>query len=216
MIVLVNNHVLIPHAADWATPPTTARAWETQISEALPGSEIRQALRAQCRRTLSFMFTATTIQERARFDARWDAAAKSGLAAVPFFGRSCTLSADADETDDEIAVAPGGWGWAVGDYIVLMNGDQMVDCHAIASVDGDTLTLETALNYDWPADFIVRPVFFGKPKSEKFPVLTSWHESVAINVSQLVSERSAQLGSVTPPAGSGIGTMIVGSTFQPA
>ena len=216
MITLVNNHVLIPHAADWASSPSMDSEWQTQFSEALPGSEIRQALRAQCRRTLSFMFTATTIQERARFDARWDAAAKSGLAAVPFFGRSCTLSDAASETDESITVAPGGWDWAVGDYIVLMNGDQMVDCHAIASVAGDTLTLETALNHDWPADFIVRPVFFGKFSAEKSPVLTSWHESVSISVSQLVSERSAQLGSVTPPAGSGIGTMIIGSTFQPA
>lgn len=214
MITLVNNHVLLPHAADWSEEPETKRVWQTETSEALPGSETRQALRAVARRGLSFSFTAHSQEERSRFDARWDAAQVSGLACAPFFGRGSTLAADAAAGDSAVTVElPGAWAWQAGDYVALVNSDTMFDAVKVTGVAAGVLTLETPLDNDWPEGWTAWPLIFGMLTSDKATVLTSWHESLRLTINQLVAERSIQLGAVVPPAGTGIGVWNVNSTF---
>lgn len=213
MISLIANHVFFP-VAEWSNQPTTERVWETEVSEVLPGTEYRQAMRAAARRKLTFSFTAQSLEERSRFDARWDAAAKSGLACAPFFGRSCVLSADADAGDSELTIElPGAWAWQPGDYIALVQSDTVFDIIQVSDVDGGVLTLADELQYPWPAGTLVRPVIFGKFSTDKAQVITSWHESSSITIAQRVAERSVQLGAVIPPVGNGIGVWNVGSTF---
>lgn len=212
MITLINNHVLFPHLADWASPPDSQRTWQTEVSEALPGSETRQALRAGARRTLSYSFTARTIQERARFDARWDAALKNGKACCPFFGRGAQLASNAAAVDDSLTVLPGAWNWQAGDYVALINSETMFDVIQISSVVGAVLDLSSFLTYAWPAGWTVYPLLFGKLTSDKATALTSWHETMRLTLTQLVAERTVQLGTLTAP-GSGIGAWKIGTTF---
>lgn len=214
MIATVNNHVLFPHLADWSKQPDVSRSWQTEISDGLPGSELRQAMRAASRRSLAFMFTAHSLEERTRFDARWDAASKSGMACTPFFGRSCLLDAAADAEDVSIEVQPGAWTWAIGDYVCLILNDEVFDVAKVTNVAGSVLTLETALDFDWPEGARVWPLFFGKLQAETATPFTSWHQSVPVRILQLVSERTAQLGELEPVVGSGIGFMEVGDDLE--
>lgn len=216
MITTVNNHVLFPHLADWSTQPDTSRQWQTEISDGLPGSELRQAMRAASRRSLAFTFTAHSLEERTRFDARWDAALKIGLACSPFFGRSCVLDAAADAEDLSIEVSPGAWTWAVGDYVCLILNDETFDVAKITNVAGTVLTLETALDFAWLEGARVWPLIFGKLQAETSAPFTSWHQSLSLRITQLVSERTAQLGELEPVVGTGIDFMEVGNDFEVA
>jgi hypothetical protein len=211
MITLVNGHVLIPHAADWSVAPTAKRTWRSEVTESLLGGEVRQALRAVPRRTLTFSITATSLGERSRLDARIDAATKSGLACVPFWGRGCPLAAAAQGNSLELAET--AWNWTAGDYGILLLSDLRFDVVQVDAVHQASLTLKAALGAQWHEGQLLHPLLFGKLSTEDAEQLTAWYETVSVTVTQIVGERSVTLG-VIPAARPGIGQMTIGSTFK--
>src|SRR5436190_1502696 len=95
MVTLVNDHVLFPNPADWASPPDWSRQWHNEIGTAVSGAESRHALRVQPRITLGFTITPRDVVEQGEFDDRIRAALKAGLACAPYHGRGSWLTAPA-------------------------------------------------------------------------------------------------------------------------
>jgi hypothetical protein len=212
MITLINNHVLFSHPANWDSPPTSQRVWQTEIVAALSGAEQRQALRAVARRSLTFTVTARTLPERVRLEARVEAATKSGLACAPLHGRACVLAQDA--AGNSLALKPGGaWNWQPGDYAFLMDDDQTFDALPVAAVNGLTLDfgLKT-LDFHWPQGQLVWPLIFGKFSADKTDALDGFLAEQKLTIAELIGARSVALG-IIPAQPTGIGTDIIGSTF---
>jgi hypothetical protein len=212
-MITIQDHVLFPHLANWDVPPETSRRWETNISTALPGGEQRQGMRVLPRRRLTFSLLARTADERARMDARIDAAKKSALACAPYFGRGTELGeALAVGADTLTLQAPLGWTWQAGDQAILIVNDTRFDCLQISAVAGDVLHLESLPENDWPLGAMVWPLFFGKFSIDDLTELSSWHQVAPITLTQTEAERNASVGVVAGPE-AGIGGWKIGTTL---
>ncbi|HEY4416853.1 MAG TPA: hypothetical protein VGO57_14270 [Verrucomicrobiae bacterium] len=212
-MITIAGHTLFPHTADWSTSPTWKRKWQTGITQALSGVEQRSALRNLPLHTLQVSMLMSSLDERARFDARLDQALKSGLAAVPLFGYGTEISSAAAEGANtlELDDAVNPWPFAVYDFVILLGADDTVfDCWQVTNVAGNTLTLAGNLANTWLAGVMVRPVLFGNLTMQPAAQITDWHSQTAITIAQRVAERNAQLGNLIPDAGVGVGHDTVG------
>ena len=208
----INGHVLLPHNG-WATgaPVKWSRRWQSGVAAGITGIEQRSALRALPRHKLSCDLIATSLQERVRLDARVDAAAKSGLACLPFFGRAGVLLAAANAADLAVTlVSVSSWPWAAGDYAILMGDDVTFDVVQLTGVAGTTLNIQP-LTLNWAAGKKVWPLLFGRFSCNRQQALTNWHGGWPITIEQLVAERTAQLGN-TPAPVPGVGDQVVEQT----
>lgn len=210
-VELINNHVLIPHDADWAQPPEWSRAWQTGLVTAVTGQGSRQALRAVARHALTWLITPCSLNEQVRLDDRVRAAVKLGLACAPFHGRGGAL-VDAF-TGDTFQCRP-GWDWTVGDYVFVRNSDGYeISRVASANLELGTWTVEledvltgTYRDFAWP-------LIFGKFTCAEMEAASPRVGPLRVTISELTNARSAQLGSVAPPSGAGIGVMVVADDF---
>lgn len=208
---LVNGHILIPHRANWATLPEWQRVWLTEITPGITGPESRSAPRAHPLVSLSWLVTPRDLQEQARLDDRLRAAQKAGLACAPCWGRGVPLAADA--LNDQVELEPNPWAWRAGDYLFFADADWNYEVGQIEAVTGATLTLVAPLSRLYPAGRLVWPVLFGKLAAEELAALTAGRGEVKLTLQELVSPASLPIGAL-PPAGEGIGTMIVGTDFE--
>ena len=210
-VTLVNGCVLFAHPYVWQTSPAHKRIWQTEIGEALPGGETRQALRAVSRRQLTVLITTCSLAERVRLESRVDAAKKSGFGCAPLHGRCCFLSAGANAGANSITQDGAAWNWQAGDYVILLANDQIYDVAAVVNVAGGVLTLATNLNYNWPAQALCWPVIFGKFTADKEAAINGALGEQKITIAELTSGRSVQIG-VTPAQPPGVGQQVIGST----
>jgi hypothetical protein len=211
----VEDHILFPHRPNWDTPPQTTREWETNISTALPGGEARQGMRVLPRRSLTVSFLPRTLEERARFALRIDAAKKSALACLPYFGRGTALAQELVAGANLLTWNdPVGWPWLAGDYAVLLGADDTrFDVVQVSALDvGNILHLDILPENTWPIGTMFWPLFFGKFSIDDLDLLSSHHEVPAITVTQTEAERNASVGNVAAPS-NGIGGWKIGSTF---
>ena len=210
----INGHTLFPHNG-WAAggPLGYKRRWQTGVATGITGAEQRAALRAAPRHELTCSYVAATLQERSRLDARIDQAKKSGLGCLPFFGRACSLAADAAAGANSITIAANpAWTWAIGDYVIFVQDDLTFDCLPVTNVAGAVLTLAGNLGYAWPAaSSNVWPLLFGAFSAKAQEAISDWYGKIEVTISQLIAERNAQLG-VTPAVPPGVGQQAVGST----
>ncbi|MDE2106249.1 MAG: hypothetical protein KGL39_54015 [Patescibacteria group bacterium] len=210
-VTIINGCVFFPHANAWQAAVSGRRAWQTEVADSLPGAESRQALRAVARRQHTVTIGALSPQERVRFEARVDAALKSGYGALPLFGRCSFLSAAAASGAGAITVTTDSWHWQAGDYAALLFDDETFDVQAVTNVAGGVLTLAGPLGFAWANGAIVRPVIFGMFTAQKEmpsnPATAAWTVSVA----ELTSSRAAQIGA-TPASVPGVGQQVIGST----
>lgn len=210
-------YTLLPHNG-WSTggPIKWSRKWHTGISTGTLGGETRSALRAVPLHRLNCDLVAATLPERSRLDARIDQATKSGLAAIPFYGRAMLLSANAAAGTNSLTLsAAPQWTWAAGDYVVLIQDDTIYDAIKVNSTSGGGLTLQLNSNLanSWTGGAVnVWPALFGKFTPGKYAAASGHVGRWQITVEQLAGERNAQLGVVTPPAGTGIGVDVVGTS----
>jgi hypothetical protein len=211
-VTTINGCILFPHMADWSTPPTHKRTREVDIATGILGAETRQSPRPIARRQISFLITPACLPERARLEARWDAAAKCGFGCAPLHGRYCQLAANANAGANTITIAAcGAWNWQAGDYVILLADDQTFDIAAVVNVAGNVLTLATNLNFNWPAQSLCWPVIFGAFTVDKETALDGWHGTLKITIAELTSARAIQIG-VTPAAVPGIGQVQITGT----
>lgn len=219
MVVLVNNHVLFPNAANWKHRPEWSRQWENEIGTAVTGAETRNALRTQPRITLAFTITPRSVVEQTEFDDRIRAASKSGFACAPYHGRGAILNDDAWATDVSITVKAGRT-WTVGDYLFLRAADESYEVRLLTAVNlaAGIWTLEFAdeLTGDHRAGSFAWPLIFGEFKPAEMAARSPRTGPARITIRELISPATAALGAVVPPVGTGIGYMKIGSTFEVA
>jgi hypothetical protein len=214
-VELVNGHVLIPNAADWTQKPKWSRAWQNVVTGAVTGKESRNALRSNPRVTLSFFITPVGIVATQILDDRIRAAAKSGKACAPYHGRGCII----DETvlaGVSVVTVNNAWPWQAGDYFFSGNenaSDAKLVTDADLVDDVWTLTLDDTLDFDHVAGAFAWPLLFGEFIADDLSALTPRIGATAVKITELVSGRTAQVGAVTPDAGDGIGSMVIGDTF---
>jgi hypothetical protein len=214
-VTLINDFVLLSHAADWRQLPECKRIWESSTIEGLTGAEVRQAMRDVARRQLTYAITAASLPERVRLEARLDAAKLSGLACAPLWGRGCVLADPANAGDNSITLASTGWTWQTGDYVILLAGDLTFDVQevGVVAMGGLGLALGGVLTYNWPAGTSCWPLLFGTLTADKAGALTGRESAYAkITIAELTSARAEQLG-ITPTRPLGVGQAAVGSTL---
>ena len=214
-VELVNDHVLLPDTADWSTPPKWSRRWHNEIADGVTGAEARAALRAQPRISLSYQLTPASVAAAQMLDDRLRAALKSGLACCPFFGRGGEITSNAGIGDEVVSVQD-AFTWAAGDYFFVgdeINGEAIMVTAAVLTDGVWELTLDAAFTSAHLAGALGWPLLFGQPVVSELQALTTRLATVPITLTELVSARSAQLGTVTAPGGAGIGVMAIGSTF---
>lgn len=214
-VELVNGHVLLPNPADWSTPPKWSRRWENEIADGVTGAESRAALRAVPRQALSYQITPVGVVAVQMLDDRLRAALKTGLACGPLHGRGGEIMASVVATDTEITVRD-TFAWQAGDYF-FAGDEEGHDALLVTEADlADgvwTLTLDEPFTRGRLAGALAWPLLFGKFAVAEMEALTQRLGPVEITLTERTSARSAQLGTVTPPGGAGIGVMAIGSTF---
>ncbi len=189
-VTLVNGHVLIPNPPNWTERPEWTRAWQSEIAEALTGSEDRGAMRQVPRVSLTFLVDPLSVVEQQRLDARLIEAMKSGKAVVPNWGHGSALTAPAN---GGTATVEAGWPWAVNDYVFFLDaGDPhapVFNVRQVTGVNGNTLTLDAPLAQTFN-DF-AWPLLFGKPKPDRLDAITSWHGSRKLTISEMAGSTIA-------------------------
>lgn len=208
------QYTLLPHNG-WASGGGVkwSRRWETGVATGVKGGEARSALRQLALHKLSCDFVPESLAERARMEARIDQATRSGLGCMAFFGRGAMLSAGAAAGTNMVSVAAANiWTWAAGDWALIWQDDTVYDAVQVQSVGGAGLVLTLAANLinSWGAGASCWPLLFGKFSPGKMSGMSGHLARWNVTVEQLVSERSAQVGVVTAPGGTGIGVDQVG------
>lgn len=213
-VTIINNHVLLPHRANWTTDPEWTRTWQTDVATAVTGPEARSALRAHARIGLQYKISPKDLEERAQLEARVIAALKSGFCAIPYFGRASNLALDV--TANLVTLTELTWPWAVDDWLLLMDEHREWDCRQIIAIDGLELTLDDNVARTYADGLPFWPLLYGKIGEESMQAITSHHGDIPINFSEHVSPASTQVGDYTPPVGGdeAIPDMEIGTTFE--
>lgn len=211
MIELVDGHVLFHWPANWAVSPRRSRKRQGGLAVALTGAEARVAMRDVARERFEWRVTLRNVNEQAEFESAVYAAAKSGLACAPRWGRGFLLTSDASGTSIELQSGRGAK-WKTGDWVFLQAHDDLYDAREVTGVVDDTLTV-SALSREYPAGSYCWRLVFGKFESDPARLLGEDAEHAALSISEMVSRDSATIGNVAGP-GTGIGAMIVESDFQ--
>lgn len=230
ILQVINGCTLISHLPNWEANPVHGRVWETNIAGTIKGAESRASMRAVPRRSVAFVVTAQTLEERVRLEARLDNALQTGFACAPLHGRGSTLmnATAAGSKANIILNLGGGWNWQAGDYAMLAYDDLNYDVAPVINVgltadattwtadsglpiDQPALSLASPLNFNWLAGAIVRPVIFGKVTVAKQTPLNGALAQVKITIQEVVSGRSEQVGQL-PAQRPGIGQQQIGHT----
>lgn len=141
-----------------------SRGWDTRVESALTGSEARVGLRLKPRQKIRFRVVPFDLVERLALVARLRAAAKTGLALVPHWGRGAALTQPGSGTS--LTVEPDTLSTQKGDVVLVHGGDidgfEDFDVATVASQRNRTLTLSSPLSRSYPAGARVYPTLHGK------------------------------------------------------
>jgi hypothetical protein len=204
-------HVLIPHRCNWREEPDWQREWENEVADGVIGNQRRRGMRVQPRVRLAWTISPRDLQEHSLLNERIRAARKSGLACAPFWGRASVLSANL--TGQTLLMEATTWGWAVNDFVFLMDADGNFEVRQIEQViSTQELRLLKAVGRTYAAGLQVWPLVFGKLIAEDMPAETSHRGNIRCAIQELVSPATSGVGAFNI-TGRGIGVMRIGSTF---
>jgi len=179
-VQLVNGYVLLPNAPDWGDRLRMRREWRTSIAEGVTGAEDRSSFRHLPLRGIEYGVLPLNLQEERRLIERLLVAKRSGLAAVPFWGRGIPLAATATGTTVTLADED-AWEWSADDYVFFSDQDHdTCEVRQVQAVSGATLTLKTPLAGSYRG--FCWPILFGHFRCEDMGILTSHHGSLRIAV----------------------------------
>jgi hypothetical protein len=169
---LIDGHVLIPHEAEWSEPPSIQKRNRGDVSASLLGLEDRKSFGEGPWIELRYIIQPFDHVERARLADRLRAARKLGAAAVPYWSKGVKYSGVAGAN---LTVAIAGHGFTAGQFVFVQHPDparyDTWDAREILSVAGAVLTLASAPTNSYPTSAWVRPLLFGKPTPDTFPML---------------------------------------------
>lgn len=178
----VNGHTIIPHLADWSTPPSRERQRASLIRRAAAGAADAAANRDTAFESWSWSVFPFDLEERAILEARILAASAECKACCPKFGMGWPL---ASSTSGELLIARSftleeAWPFpAVGDYIVMIDekwstpgGARWEAGQITGSSDPGTYTVAWAsrfgaIDYEFRAGSFVWPLLFGRFQAER-------------------------------------------------
>ena len=179
-VELVNGYVLLPNPPDWGDRLRLRREWRTTIAEGVTGAEDRASFRHLPLRGIEYGILPLSLQEERKLIDRILAAKRSGLAAVPFWGRGVPLAVTA--TGSTVVLADEeAWEWSPDDHVFFSDQDRdTCEVGQVQGVSGATLTLKAPLagtyrGFCWP-------LLFGLFRCESLRILTSHHGSLRIAV----------------------------------
>lgn len=215
-LTVVNDHVLFPHRANWATDPEWTRTWQSKITTGLKGPESRSAMRATPRVSLKWEPSIRNLQEQNQLDDRIRAALKSGKACCPFWGRASLLQLACTSTTATLQSTP--WPWAIGDSIFFLDqATREWNVRSLTNVSGSVLTLNTAVSRTWLANTPVWPLLFGKLDEATMAAETNHFSRCPIAIVETSPAGAGEtVGEYTPPDPDpdlGIGDMEIGDSF---
>lgn len=173
---------LIPHPPNWIHPVDYQCRWENSIAEALTAAEERAAWRQRPLRQLRYTVSPVDLAERILLEERLLAALKSGLATVPYWGRSSTLASDATSASLLVTIETSAWPWQTGDWIFFMDDQRRWDLVQLANVSGATLTLASALSRTYPKGSAVWPTLSGRLSVGDQTVLTNHQGEIELGL----------------------------------
>lgn len=166
-VVQVAGHVLIPHQADWMRPPQLRRTWGSHAIASLAGDEDRCSVRPEPWIHLTYDVLPYDHVERARFDYRVKAALKSGMAAVPWWGRGVGLAATAAAGATSVTLARSDHALEAGTYALIQSTTAAEydtwDLVVLNTVSGVAVGLGSGLDYEHTVRSKVWPLLFGRP-----------------------------------------------------
>jgi hypothetical protein len=174
---LINNCVFLDSVPNWASAPSSARSWKTNVAGVVTGAEQRQGLRAAAFRSQSCRITASTQPRRVLIEEQITAALASGRACMLRIGyRSLVLSATTTRVDIADTVL-----MAVGDWLVIRSG-VILTAREIATVATPSAGVRrygfTALAVAPSANDLVWPMLFGTLALKKVdtidPIRAHW------------------------------------------
>jgi hypothetical protein len=179
-VQLVNGYVLFPNPPDWGDRLRMRREWRTSIADGVTGAEDRASFRHLPLRGIEYGVLPLNLQEERRLIDRLLVAKRSGLAAVPFWGRGIGLASVATGTT-VILADEDAWEWSPDDYVFFSDQDpDACEVGQVQAVSGATLTLKSALAGSYRG--FCWPLLFGHFRCEEIGILTSHHGSLRIAV----------------------------------
>jgi hypothetical protein len=156
------------------------REWRTTVAEGVTGAEDRSSFRHLPLRGIEYGVLPLSLEEDRKLIARVLAAKRSGLAAVPFWGRGLALASAATGTTVVLADEE-AWEGSPDDYVFFSDQDpDSCEVGQVQTVSGATLTLKSALAGSYRG--FCWPLIFGLFRCESLSVLTSHYGSLRIAV----------------------------------
>lgn len=166
----VDDHILLPHQADWTRTPTVERLWRGEVVKGLTGDEDRSSVRRNPWKVLKYQLAPWNHVERARFDDRMRAALRIGKACAPHWGRGTKLAAAVSAAGTSLTLERTTHGLSAGNFVFIQTcvpaDYDSWDVALLDAVSGVTLTLAGGLTNGYPAGTFVWPLLFGRPTAE--------------------------------------------------
>lgn len=174
-ITTIDDHVILPHQADWNAKPELRRLWRAAVESSLGGNEDRLSVRSVAWMRFSYSVFPVNQVERARLEERLREGIKAGKIAVPLWGRGVPLSAAVSAGATSVTLTRSNHNFEAGKHVLIQPSVPMLfdewDAAVIDSVDGATLNLTEALDNGYAKGTYVWPLLFGKPTPEEFSLL---------------------------------------------
>jgi len=139
-------------APNWTDPVRERWQWRTDLQQAKSGAESRRPVYQNPRRALEWRITTRDIVMLDRMLSGW----QSQPWAVPRWLDETKLQADVSAGDTTLSLDTSVGEWRAGEQVVLLRGRD-AEAPVVDSVGVDSLTLDTALEQDWPAGTAVYP-----------------------------------------------------------
>lgn len=176
-ITTIDGHVLLPHQADWMTPPDMTRMWRSAAEQSMGGTEDRVSVRSTAWVRLSYDVLPFDHVERARFETRFREGIKAGKVAVPFWGKGVPLSEDATVASRQLNLTRTDHGIAAGKRVLVQSRQPAqydeFDLCLVQSVSGARLNIASGLAYGYPEGTRVWQLLYGRPIPQNYEVRNS-------------------------------------------
>lgn len=156
VLVVVGDRIAVwPFAPSWRSPVLEWLEWLIDVLPAYDGTEQRILLRANPRRGFDFELIAAGT-DRQQLDALlWEWQARQFV--LPVFTDPGQLSASASVDDISLSVTTADLAYRIGGYAVLHAGNLKTEAVQISDVAANSITLQSGLRADWPANTRIYP-----------------------------------------------------------
>ncbi|MFK2904578.1 hypothetical protein ISP17_11430 [Dyella ginsengisoli] len=185
MSYAIGQPVLWPLPPNWATPPTEALAWLTDLQVSRNGTQQKRQLRLAPRRLFGFAIAADADERRLVDAISNDQGTRQ--VHLPIYPDMQLLAAPLAAGATSVPCTTTGYDFTAGGLAVLWASARQWELLSVATVAADALTLTTATASAWPADTRLYPVRLARlAEPVKFTVRSD--DVAEASVSLLVDE----------------------------